>query len=196
MSGARRRKRGCGTLLVVAMIFSLSVSAQTANKASAREKLLGAWHLIHIDASGPDGKPASVPQPKGMLIYARDGHMSVQLMNRPGERCLQASQRFGCLRVQRNVFQGSFRFRRTFHHCRDRSADVQDETFEIHVLPPKPNQFASAQPSESIQLDDRPKWIFRSQNVWCFLPFRANWIVKKNGGFVEVQCFVGVPDGI
>ena len=41
MSGARRRKRGCGTLLVVAMIFSLSVSAQTANKASAREKLIG-----------------------------------------------------------------------------------------------------------------------------------------------------------
>src|SRR6202167_1051246 len=59
-------------------------------------------------------------------------------------------------------------------------------------LPPKPYQFSSAQPSESIQLDHRPEWIwqfleechdfFRSQNVWCFLPFRAlantrDWIL-------------------
>jgi hypothetical protein len=80
MSGARRRTRGCGTLLVVAMIFSLSVSAQTANKTSAREKLIGAWHLVHIDAADPDGKSMPIPQPKGMLIYTGDGHMSVQLM--------------------------------------------------------------------------------------------------------------------
>ena len=45
-----------------------------------RERLIGAWHLAHIEAPGPDGKPIDVPQPKGMLIYTRDGHMSVQLM--------------------------------------------------------------------------------------------------------------------
>jgi hypothetical protein len=59
--------------------------AQTANKPlgnhqSAREKLIGAWHLAHIDVPGPDGKPLDTPQPIGMLIYTRDGHMSVQLM--------------------------------------------------------------------------------------------------------------------
>jgi len=47
---------------------------------SARERLIGAWHLAHIDTPGPDGKPVDVAQPKGMLIYTRDGHMSVQLM--------------------------------------------------------------------------------------------------------------------
>jgi hypothetical protein len=36
---------------------------------------------------------------------------------------------------------------------------MQDEILEIHVLPPKPYQFSSAQPSESIQLDHRPEWI-------------------------------------
>jgi hypothetical protein len=40
--------------------------------------------MARIDAPGADGKPASVAgneaQPKGMLIYTRDGHMSVQLM--------------------------------------------------------------------------------------------------------------------
>jgi hypothetical protein len=45
-----------------------------------REKLIGAWHLVRIDAPGADGKHAEIPQPKGMLIYTRDGHMSVQLM--------------------------------------------------------------------------------------------------------------------
>jgi len=47
---------------------------------SDREKLIGAWHLVHIDAPGPDGKPMDIPQPMGMLIYTSDGHVSVQLM--------------------------------------------------------------------------------------------------------------------
>jgi hypothetical protein len=50
---------------------------------SARERLIGAWHLVRIAAPGPDGKPLDIPQPKGMLIYTRDGHMSVQLMYSP-----------------------------------------------------------------------------------------------------------------
>ena len=59
------------------MVFVLCAQSQTK---SAKEQLIGAWHLVHIDASGPDGKPMPGPQPKGMLIYTRDGHMSVQLM--------------------------------------------------------------------------------------------------------------------
>ena len=43
-------------------------------------KLIGAWHVVRIDAPGPDGKPMEFPQPTGMLIYTGDGHMSVQLM--------------------------------------------------------------------------------------------------------------------
>ena len=31
-------------------------------------------------AAGADGKAAAEPQPTGMLIYTKDGHMSVQLM--------------------------------------------------------------------------------------------------------------------
>ena len=57
-----------------------SAKKQAAEPDSAREKLIGAWHLVHIDAPGPDGKPMDIPQPTGMLIYTRDGHMSVQLM--------------------------------------------------------------------------------------------------------------------
>ena len=73
----------CGVLAVLTTLTCLS-QAQSVNKQadsnSAREKLIGAWHLAHIDVPGPDGKPSSIPQPLGMLIYTRDGHMSVQLM--------------------------------------------------------------------------------------------------------------------
>ena len=56
-----------------------SVEAETGHD-SERAKLIGAWHLVRIETPGPDGKPLPIPQPKGMLIYTRDGHMSVQLM--------------------------------------------------------------------------------------------------------------------
>ena len=74
----------CGVLAAVLAFAALS-QAQSAKKqpgihGSARENLIGAWHLVHIDALGPDGKPMDMPQPTGMLIYTRDGHMSVQLM--------------------------------------------------------------------------------------------------------------------
>jgi len=74
----------CGAL-VMALVVAGVGQGQTAKKqaaahASAREKLIGAWHLLRIDAPGPDGKPMDMPQPTGVLIYTRDGHMSVQLM--------------------------------------------------------------------------------------------------------------------
>jgi hypothetical protein len=74
-------------LVVVAMAFAIFAHAQSAESAkevsgtgAAKEKLIGAWSLVHIDAPVPDGKSVPIPQPKGMLIYTRDGHMSVQLM--------------------------------------------------------------------------------------------------------------------
>jgi hypothetical protein len=45
---------------------------------SDSERLIGAWHLASI--AGPDGKLLTTGVPAGMLIYTRDGHMSVQLM--------------------------------------------------------------------------------------------------------------------
>jgi Lipocalin-like domain len=70
-------------IFATAVAITAIAQAQTAragDQPSAREKLIGAWHLSHIDSPGPDGKSVDVPQPVGMLIYTRDGHMSVQLM--------------------------------------------------------------------------------------------------------------------
>ena len=69
------------TALAIAGLVSVqSATTQEAGRVSDRERLIGAWHLEHIESPEPDGKPSDIPQPKGMLIYTRDGHMSVQLM--------------------------------------------------------------------------------------------------------------------
>ena len=65
---------------VVLAIVGVSQAQSVKKQTSAKEQLIGAWHLVHIDVPGRDGKPSLVTQPKGMLLYTRDGHMSVQLM--------------------------------------------------------------------------------------------------------------------
>lgn len=68
------------TAAVVMSAFARNVSAsgsESRAESSEKAKLVGAWHLVSI--TGPDGKPVST-LPVGMLIYTRDGHMSVQLM--------------------------------------------------------------------------------------------------------------------
>ena len=70
----------CGIVVLIAALTA-PAQAQSANSQTTdRESLIGAWHLAHIDSPGPDGKSADIAQPLGMLIYTRDGHMSVQLM--------------------------------------------------------------------------------------------------------------------
>jgi len=78
-------KAVCSAMFAALIATAASAHAQSANRHGAshnstKERLVGAWHLAHIDVPGPDGKPRDIPQPLGMLIYTRDGHMSVQLM--------------------------------------------------------------------------------------------------------------------
>ena len=70
----------CWTLAVVA--------AQAAGPRSAREKLIGAWRLVSMEEPGADGKLHRITDRKGMLLYTRDGHMSVQLMFPQSETAL------------------------------------------------------------------------------------------------------------
>jgi len=66
-------------LLVAACGASQTRSAEKKGPSgSDQERLIGAWRLASI--AGPDGKLLTTGVPTGMLIYTRDGHMSVQLM--------------------------------------------------------------------------------------------------------------------
>lgn len=61
------------------LIVILALSGFSQARVSDRERLIGAWQLVSITSPGPDGK-MSASHPAGMLIYTRDGRMSVQLM--------------------------------------------------------------------------------------------------------------------
>ena len=68
---------------VPAILLSISALAFGQTRGvdeAARNQLIGAWHLVELDAPGADGKIAPVPGLKGSLIYTRDGHVSVQIM--------------------------------------------------------------------------------------------------------------------
>jgi hypothetical protein len=68
------------------MLIALAgiVQAQSSNARrsadSDREKLIGAWRLVSLQAPGPDGQLQAVPGLTGTLVYTRDGHVSVQIM--------------------------------------------------------------------------------------------------------------------
>ena len=75
-----RYGRWIAVVAVAGLLQVPSARAQAVGRQTDRERLIGAWHLEHIESPGPDGKPSDIPQPKGILIYTRDGHVSVQLM--------------------------------------------------------------------------------------------------------------------
>ena len=74
----------CWTLAALVALGGLSRMESTEKKdggyGSAKEKLVGAWHLVSLEFPEPDGKMNRTTDLKGMLLYTRDGHMSVQLM--------------------------------------------------------------------------------------------------------------------
>jgi hypothetical protein len=46
-----------------------------------RERFVGAWRLVSLEAPGPDGKIHRADS-TGLLVFTWDGHMSVQVMDR------------------------------------------------------------------------------------------------------------------
>ena len=74
----------CWTLAAVVALSGVtqaqSPGRKDAGPDSAKEHLIGAWHLVGMEKEGADGKMIRITDRKGMLIYTRDGHMSVQLM--------------------------------------------------------------------------------------------------------------------
>jgi hypothetical protein len=82
----------CWTLAAVVALGGLSLAQSTDKKdagpGSEREKFVGAWRLAWMEEQGADGKVTRISDRKGMLLYARDGRMSVQLMYRESESAL------------------------------------------------------------------------------------------------------------
>src|SRR4051794_30364402 len=68
-------------LLVAICAVSLTVTPVRSERPDVLHEFAGAWRLAWLEQPGADGKPHRVDC-TGLLVYTRDGHMSVQVMDR------------------------------------------------------------------------------------------------------------------
>ena len=68
-----------------------------------RDQFVGAWRLVRLEQPGADGKMHSADS-TGLLVFTRDGHMSVQVM----ERNPQAQNPAGPEHYSRGGYEASF----------------------------------------------------------------------------------------
>ena len=69
------------TLLIGMTSTTLSGSQDRGGNEGIRERFVGAWRLVSLEAPGTDGKIRKADS-TGLLVFTRDSHMSVQVMER------------------------------------------------------------------------------------------------------------------
>jgi Lipocalin-like domain len=72
---------GVASLFVSVTAMTLSGSQGRGVNESIRDRFVGAWRLAWLEAEGADGK-FHRSDSTGLLVFTRDGHMSVQVMER------------------------------------------------------------------------------------------------------------------
>jgi hypothetical protein len=72
---------GAVSLLIGMTAITLSGSQDRGGSEGVRGRFVGAWRLASLEAPGPDGTIHKADS-TGLLVFTRDGHMSVQVMER------------------------------------------------------------------------------------------------------------------
>ena len=72
---------GVVTLLIGMTSTTLSGSQDRGGNEGIRARFVGAWRLVSLEAPGSDGKIQRADS-TGLLVFTRDSHMSVQVMER------------------------------------------------------------------------------------------------------------------
>ena len=70
---------GLLTLLIGITTTTISGGQDRGGNEGIRERFVGAWRLVSIEAPGPDGK-IHKDDSTGLFVFTRDGHASVQVM--------------------------------------------------------------------------------------------------------------------
>lgn len=69
-------------LAMTAIPFAASPGSQIRDEGqSLKSRFIGAWRLVALESPGPDGK-IQKSDSSGMFVFTRDGHASVQVMDR------------------------------------------------------------------------------------------------------------------
>jgi hypothetical protein len=72
---------GVMSLFVGMTAMALFGSQGRGGNEGIRERFIGAWRLVSLEVPGPDGK-IHRSDSTGMFVFTRDGHASVQVMDR------------------------------------------------------------------------------------------------------------------
>jgi hypothetical protein len=83
--------------------ITLSGGQDRGGSEGIRDRLVGAWRLVQLEQPGADGKIHSADS-TGLLVFTRDGHMSVQVM----ERNPQAQDPTGPEQYSQGGYEASF----------------------------------------------------------------------------------------
>jgi len=70
-----------GIVLILGADVTILSSRDRGGTESIRDRFVGAWRLAWLEEQGADGKVHKADC-TGLLVYTRDGHMSVQVMYR------------------------------------------------------------------------------------------------------------------
>ena len=80
----KRRLLGMMSLFITMATVTGSAASDRAGNESIRDQFVGAWRLAWLEELGSDGNVHKADC-TGLLVYTRDGHMSVQVMYRKAQ---------------------------------------------------------------------------------------------------------------
>ena len=94
---------GVVSLFVGITTMTLLGSQDRAETSTIKDRFVGAWRLVSLEAPGPDGKLHRADS-TGLFVFTRDGHASVQVM----ERNPQAHANAGPEQYSQGGYEASF----------------------------------------------------------------------------------------
>src|SRR5579864_3952762 len=87
-----KRLLSLGVVILFIGMTALTLCGQDrSGSESIRDRFVGAWRLAWLEEQGADGKIHRADC-IGLLVYTRDGHMSVQVMYRNPQASIGAAQ--------------------------------------------------------------------------------------------------------
>jgi hypothetical protein len=91
----KKRMKKLDLLCVISLFLGMTPATLSARQdrdraESVQNRFIGAWRLVWLEEQGADGKIRRADC-TGLLVYTRDGHMSVQVMYRNPQNNSQAS---------------------------------------------------------------------------------------------------------
>jgi hypothetical protein len=81
--------------------------SQDRGKGNIQDRFVGAWRLAWLEEQGADGKVRKADC-TGLLVYTRDGHMSVQVMYRNPPASSQAATTAAPIQYAQGGYEASF----------------------------------------------------------------------------------------